>query len=95
MLDYFWDHLEETDSSTGTYFEESASFNSTQNDSSLSIKQMEGSLAENDYSAESSDISVNLSLSDIRLKNISGNRLQVSVPLRMFNKKLIQTLNRI
>ena len=103
MLDtkehYFLDHLEDTVSSAGTYFEESSpsSFTSSLDsakDDSNSITSLEESLSESNKTTESFDTFVHLNMSDIRLINNTGNKLQISVPLKMFHKKLLQTLTR-
>lgn len=82
------DPLAETNSSTGTYFEESSpsKFNSSHDNTSL-IPDEQVNLSENKSF-------VLLNMSDISLRNGTGDRLQIAVPMKMFHKKLLQSLTR-
>ena len=95
----FLDPLAETNSSTGTYFEESSptkcssTFDSYQ-DKTSSIPEEEVSLSENNSLADILNSFVLLNMSDISLKNVTGDRLQIAVPMKMFHNKLLQSLTR-
>ena len=146
----FLDYLEQTFSSTGKYFEESSTRNSTttfdrtqddgsslsisQLDSSLSeahssinhtctcysthnntppitqlggtlselditqdtpsSSQLDGSLLESNSTTQSRNGYDHFNVSDISFKNVTGLKLQISVPLKMFYKKLLKSTPR-
>ena len=90
---YWWSDIKTTDiptgSSSGTSFEELLYYTSGYSSSIL-----QESIHENNSSQNSLNGVVNLSISDISLKTVTGNWLQLPIPLRMFHKKLLKFLSR-